>query len=133
MSTQGNHPNAGSFVGLLMVSIAAKSNQNHGVLEVIMQDYNSKDENQREPGRGNLPGNSWEEDRGEGASRPSGLSGQSRSPGGKGAAGDGDNAGDGSMGQSGDNDDGDNDGESNGNGGGNINNDDLYSCPSPGM
>ena len=31
MMAQGNRPNAGSFVGLLVVGIAAKSDQNQGV------------------------------------------------------------------------------------------------------
>ena len=82
---------------------------------------------EREPGRGNRPGNSRPEDRGEGPSRPSGLSGQSGSPSGEGATRAGDNAGNGSSDPSGDNDDG------NGNGNSNDDNNDLYSCSSPSM
>ena len=133
MMPQGNRPNAGSFVGLLVVGIAAERDQNHGISEEIMPDYTGEDEDEREPGRGNRPGNSRPEDSWEAPSRPSGLSGQSRSPGGEGAAGDGDNAGDGGSGQSGDDDDGDSDGDSDRDGGGNNNNNDLYSRPSPGM
>ena len=133
MMAQGNRPKAGSFVGLLVVGIAAESDQNYRILEEIMPDYTGKDEDEREPGRGNRPGNSRPEDGGEGPSWPSGLSGQSRSHGGEGAAGAGDNAGDGGSGQSGDDDDGDSDGDSDRDGGGNNNNNDLYSRPSPGM
>ena len=130
---QGNRPNAGSFVGLLVVGIAAESDQHHGVSEKIMPDYTGKDEDEWEPGRGNRPGNSRPEDSGEGPSRPSGLSRQSRSPGGEGAAWVGDNAGDGGSGQSGDDNNGDSDGDNDRDGGRNNNDDDLYSRPSPGM
>ena len=133
MMAQGNRPKAGSYVSLLVVGIAAEYDQNHGVSEEIMPDYTGEDENEREPGRGNRPGNSRPEDSGEGLSRPSSLSGESRSPAGEGAAGAGDNAGDGGSGQSGDDDDGNSDGDSDRDGGGNNNDDDLYSRPSPGM
>ena len=133
MMAQGNRPNAGSFVGLLVVGIAAESDQNHGVSEEIMRDYTGEDEDEPEPGRGNRPGNWRAEDSGEGLSRPSGLSGQIRSPGGEGAAGAGDNTRDGGSGQSGDDDDGDSDDDSDKDSGGNNNDDDLYSCPSLGM
>ena len=133
MMAQGNRPKAGSFVGLLVVDIAAESDQNHEVSEEIMPDYTGEDQDEREPGRGNRPGNSRPEDSGEGPSRPSGLSGQSRSPSEDGAAGAGDNAGDGDSAQSGDDYDGDSDGDSDRDGGGNNNNNDLYSRPSPGM
>ena len=39
MMAQGNRPNAGSFVGHLVVGIAAESDQNQGVSEEIMPDY----------------------------------------------------------------------------------------------
>ena len=38
MTAQGNRPNADSFVGLLVVAIAAESDQNHRVSEEIMLD-----------------------------------------------------------------------------------------------
>ena len=52
----------GSFVGLLVVDIAAESDQNHEVSEEIMSNYTREDEDEREPGRGNRPGNSRPED-----------------------------------------------------------------------
>ena len=131
MMAQGNRPNADSFVGLLVVAMAAESDQNHGVSEEIMPDYTGEDEDEREPGRGNRPGNSRPEDRGEGPPQPPGLPGQNRSPGGEGAAGAGDNGGDGGSGQGGD-DDGNGNGDDGGDGGGN-NDDDLYSRPRSGM
>ena len=133
MMAQDNRPNAGSFVGLLVVGIAAECDQNHRISEEIMPDYTGEDEDEREPGRGNRPGNSRPEDSGEGLSQPSSLSGQSRSPGGEGAAGAGENARDGGSRQSCDDDDGNSDGDSDRDGGSNNNNNDLYSRPSPGM
>ena len=133
MMAEGNHPNMDSFVRLLVMAIAAESDQNHGVSEEIMPDYTGEYEEEREPGRGNWPGNSRPEDNGDGHSRPSGLSRQSRSPGGEGAAWAGDNTGDEDSGQSGEYDNGDGDSASDGDGGGNNNDDDLYSCPSPSM
>ena len=131
MMAQDNRPNADSFVGLLVVAMAAESDQNHGVSEEIMPDHTGEDEDEREPGRGNRPGNSRPEDRGEGPPQPPGLPGQNRSPGGEGAAGAGDNGGDGGSGQGGD-DDGNGNGDDGGDGGGN-NDDDLYSRPRSGM
>ena len=130
---QGNRPNAGSFVGHLVVGIAAESDQDQGVSEEIMPYYTGENEDEREPGRGNRPGNSRTDNSREGPSQPSGLSGQSRSPGGERAARAGDNVGNGGSGQSGDDDDGDSIGDSERDGGGNNNDDDLYSRPSPGM
>ena len=127
MMVQGNHPNAGSFVGLLVAGIAAESDPNHGVSEEIMADYTGEDEDEGEQGRGNRPGNSRPGDSREWASRPLGLSGLRRSPGGEGAAGAGDNAGDGGSGQGGDDNDGDTDGDSDRDGGGINNSNDLYS------
>ena len=99
MKAQGNRPNADSFVGLLVVAMAAESDQNHGVSEEIMPDYTGEDEDEWEPGRGNRPRNSRPEDRGEGPHQPQGLPGQNRRPGGEGAAGAGDNGGDRGWGQ----------------------------------
>ena len=126
MMAQDNRPNAHSFVGLLGIVMAAESVQNHGVSQEIMPEYTGEDEDKREPGRGNRPGNSRPEERGEGATQPPGLPGQNKSPGGEGATGAGDNGGDGGSGQGGD-DDGNGNGDDGGDGGGN--NDDLYSCP----
>ena len=63
---QGNRPNADSCDGLLVVAIAAESDQNHKVSEEIMPDYTSDDENEREPGRRKHPGNLRSDDREEG-------------------------------------------------------------------
>ena len=122
MMAQGNGPNTDFFVGLLVVAMAAESDQNHGVSEEIMPDYTGEDEDEREPGRGNRPGNLRPEDRGEGPLQPPGLPGQNRSPGGEGAPGAGDNGGDGGSGQGGD-DHGNGNGDDGGDGGGNDDDD----------
>ena len=57
MMAQGNPPNADSFFGLLVVAIAAESDQNHGVSEEIMPDYTGKDEDRAGARKGQSP---WE-------------------------------------------------------------------------
>jgi len=123
---QANHPNEGTFAGLLVVAIDAESDQNHGVEEEIGPDYTSEEEDMREPRWNNRP-----ENPGHGGVGPSQPSTQPR-PSRKGkerAIDTRDNDGDGDSDQDGNHhDDGDDDhghDDYDGDGG----NDDLYSCP----
>ena len=56
MMAQGNPPNVNSFVGLLVVAMAAENDQNHRVSEELMPDYTGEDEDDQKLGRGNRPG-----------------------------------------------------------------------------
>ena len=73
MMAQGYRLNVGFFVGLLVLGISAKSDQNQGDSEEIMPDYTGEDEDELELGRGNPPGNSRPDNSEEGPSRPSVL------------------------------------------------------------
>ena len=131
MMAQDNHPKADSFVGLWGIAMAAESDQNHRVSEEIMSDYSGENENQRKPGRGNCPGKSRPDDRGERPPQRLSLPGQNRIPSGEGAPRAGDHGKDRGSGQS-----GDDDGNGNGDDGGDgcsDNDDDLYSSPRSGM
>jgi len=48
MIAQGNCPNVDSIVGLLVMAIAAKSDQNHGVTEEVMPGYTGEDKDKWE-------------------------------------------------------------------------------------
>ena len=55
MMAQANHPNKGTFAGLLVVVIDAESDENHGVEEEIGPDYTGEEEDEWEPRRNNCP------------------------------------------------------------------------------
>ncbi|KAG0125069.1 hypothetical protein HOY82DRAFT_617162 [Tuber indicum] len=134
-----NHPNEGSFVGLMVVAVAAEGDMDHRVEDEIGTDYTGEDEDEEELGRGNGCGNLGPEeleDSGEGPSQPSGMPRQTRSTswgrsieaGGttrdEGSGQDSDDGDDGKGGNEGeDSDDGDN-GDN-----GDDNDNDLYSRP----
>jgi len=126
MMAQANGPHQGTFAGLLVVSIDAESDENHGVEEESRPDDTGEEEDEREPRRNNRP-----EKPGHGGEVPSQPSTRPR-PSRKGKQraidpgvndGDGDSDQDGNDHDDGEDDDGDDDDD--GDGG----NDDLYSRP----
>jgi len=129
MMAQGNRPNPDSFVGLLAVAIAPESDPNHGVLEEIMPDHTSQEEDEREPRRCNCIGNWGPEESREGPFWSPGSSEENRSTSGEGATEAGDNAGDWGSDQSGEDDDGAADGNSDSDSDSDDDDNDLYSHP----
>jgi len=69
MMAQSHSPNLDLVVGHFLVSMAAESDQNHGLSEKIMAHHTSEEEDEREPRSHNRPGSSRSENSGEEHSR----------------------------------------------------------------
>jgi len=130
MMAQSNRPNRDSLVGLLLVAMAAESDENYRVLEEPMRDDTCENENELESGRCNRLGNLGPEGIGEGPFRSLGLSQQNSSTHEKGATKAGNDTGDRGSDHSGHDHSGAGDGYGDGNSDDNNNESHLYSRPS---